>query len=103
MATVAAEAFRQSAANMRHPSQPGIVDLTTMEAGAEGLAAVEQLAADLRPLADLPTRALEIFLFCLCAFIDMEGHGGGLLRRWLAVGCAVFASLTGVLTPPDSP
>lgn len=101
MATVAAEAFRQSAANMRHPSQPGIVDLTTMEAGAEGLAAVEQLAADLRAWADLPTRDLEIFLFSLGAFIEKAGTGGGLFRRLLADGCADVARLTGDLATAD--
>ncbi len=79
----------------------GIVDLTTMEAGAEGLAAVEQLAADLRAWADLPTRDLEIFLFSLGAFIEKAGTGGGLFRRLLADGCADVARLTGDLATAD--
>ena len=84
----AAEAFRQSAAGMRRPSQPGIVDLTTAAAGP-GLAAVVQLAADVRTWADLPIDDLEILLFSLSA-LSKAGTGGRLFppiaRRWLR-GC----------------
>ncbi|ELB94759.1 MULTISPECIES: BtrH N-terminal domain-containing protein [unclassified Rhodococcus (in: high G+C Gram-positive bacteria)] len=101
VAGVAAEAFRQSAASMRRPSQPGIVDLTTATAGAEGLAAVAQLAADVRTWADLPVGDLEILLFSLSAFIEKAGTGGGLFRRLLADGCADVARLTGDLATAD--
>lgn len=101
IAGVAAEAFRQSAASMRCPSQPGVVDFTTMTAGAEGLAAVAQLAADVRTWADLPVDDLEIFLFSLSAFIEKAGTGGGLFRRLLADGCADVARLTGDLATAD--
>ncbi|PYE13521.1 butirosin biosynthesis protein H-like [Williamsia limnetica] len=95
LAQVAAEAFRQSAASMRHPSQPGIVDLTAQAAGDEGLAAASQLAADIPTWTDLPVDQLEIFLFSLSAFIEKAGTGGGLFRRLLADGCADIARLTG--------
>lgn len=101
VARVAAEAFRQSAASMRRPSQPGIVDLTTAAAGAEGLAAVAQLASDVRTWADLPVDDLEILLFSLSAFIEKAGTGGGLFRRLLADGCADVAHLTGDLATAD--
>ncbi|MCE5292041.1 MAG: BtrH N-terminal domain-containing protein [Nocardiaceae bacterium] len=101
VAEVAAEAFRQSAASMRRPSQPGIVDLTTAAAGAEGLAAVAQLAADVRTWVDLPIVDLEILLFALNAFIEKAGTGGGLFRRLLADGCADVARLTGDLATAD--
>ncbi|TDP31423.1 BtrH N-terminal domain-containing protein [Nocardia ignorata] len=95
VAEVAAEAFRQSAAGMRRPSQPGIVDLRTAASGAEGLAAAVQLAADIQTWADLPVDDLETLLFSLSAFIEKAGTGGGLFRRLLADGCADVARLTG--------
>jgi hypothetical protein len=98
---VAAEAFRQSAASMRRPSQPGIVDLTTAAGGAEGLDAVVQLAADIQTWGDLPEDDLEILLFSLSAFIDKAGTGGGLFRRLLADGSADIARLTGDLATAD--
>jgi hypothetical protein len=101
VAGVAAEAFRQSAASMRHPSQPGIVDTTTAAAGSEGLAAVAQLAADVQTWADLPVDELEILLLSLSAFIEKAGTGGGLFRRLLADGCADVARLTGDLATTD--
>ncbi|AWK77026.1 PRTRC system protein E (plasmid) [Rhodococcus oxybenzonivorans] len=101
VAGVAAEAFRQSAASMRRPSQPGIVDLTTAAGGAEGLDAVVQLAADIQTWGDLPEDDLEILLFSLSAFIDKAGTGGGLFRRLLADGSADIARLTGDLATAD--
>lgn len=101
VAGVAAEAFRQSAAGMRHPSGPGIVDVTTAAAGAEGLAAVAQLAADVRTWVELPDDELEILLFSLSAFIEKAGTGGGLFRRLLAEGCADVARMTSDVATAD--
>lgn len=101
LAQVAAAAFRQSAANMRHPTPPGVVDLTTAVSGSEGLAAVAQLAADVRTWSHLPADELEILLFSLSAFIEKAGTGGGLFRKLLADGCADVARLTGDLATED--
>ncbi|OIJ28053.1 BtrH N-terminal domain-containing protein [Nocardioides luteus] len=95
VAGVAAGAFRQSAANMRHPSLHGIADPTAAAIGAEGLAAVAQLAEDVETWTELPDDELEILLFSLGAFIEKAGTGGGLFRRLLADGCTEVARLTG--------
>ena len=78
---------------MRRPSQ----DRRSHDSGGRGrgLAAVVQLAADVRTWADLPIDDLEILLFSLGAFIEKAGTGGGLFRRLLADGCADVARLTG--------
>lgn len=97
----AAEAFRQSADSMRHPSQPGIIDLTADSSGAEGLAAAALLAADVEKWADLPADEVEILLFSLSAFVEKAGTGGGLFRRLLAEGCGDVARLTGDAATAD--
>ncbi len=94
VAGTAAAAFRQSASNMRRPTQAGIVDPTTAAVGAEGLAAATKLADDVRSWADQPADSLEILLFSLGAFIEKAGTGGGLFRQLLAEGCAEVARLT---------
>ncbi|MGB3772000.1 MAG: BtrH N-terminal domain-containing protein [Rhodococcus sp. (in: high G+C Gram-positive bacteria)] len=93
IATVAAEAFAQSAVSMRHPTRPGIADLA--EAQEQGLVAVDRLVQDVRGWVDLPVYDLEILLFSLSMFIEKAGTGGGLFRRLLADGCEEVARLTG--------
>lgn len=95
VAAVAGDAFSQSAANMRDPSQPGMVVLASTTDGSEGLAAVERLAADTRTWAELPVEQTEVLMFSLGAFIEKAGTGGGLFRRLLAEGSADVARLTG--------
>jgi len=95
LAQAAAEAFRQSATNMRHPTQSAIADSTGASVGAEGLAASTELAADARTWAGLPADDLEILLFSLGAFIEKAGTGGGLFRKLLADGAADIARLAG--------
>jgi hypothetical protein len=95
VADAAVAAFRQSAANMRHPSGASIADPKAAAVGAEGVAAAAELAADVWTWADLPEADLEILLFSLGAFIEKAGTGGGLFRRLLADGCAEVARLTG--------
>lgn len=80
MAGIAAAAFRQSVADMRRPSQAGIVDPTAAAVGAEGLSAAA-LAADARTWSDLQADDLEILLFSVGAFIEKAGTGSGLVRR----------------------
>jgi hypothetical protein len=79
---------------MRSPSTPGIAD-NVAAAGAEGLAAVDQLAIDVKGWVDLPSDDLETLLFSLGIFIEKAGTGGGLFRRLLADGCTEIARLTG--------
>lgn len=98
---MAAEAFLQSAASMRHQSRPGIVDVTGVAAGPEGLAGVAQLSADVRTWVDLPDHEVEVLLFSLSAFIDKAGTGGGLFRQLLADGCADVARLTADVVTAD--
>lgn len=95
LGAVAADAFQQSAARMRQPSGPGIIDLAASGAGAEGLDGVALLASDVRGWADLPSGELELLLLSLGAFIEKAGTGGGLFRRLLANGCRDVARLTG--------
>ena len=92
---VAAWAFRQSAANLRSPSQPGIADATAAGAGAAGLAAVAHFAEDVRTWAELPDHELNVLLFSVGAFVEKAGTGGGLFRRLLADGCTEVSRLTG--------
>ena len=101
LSEVAAEAFRQSATRMRHPSGPGIVDLALAANGAEGLDGVRQLASDVQTWGDLPAEELEVLLFSLSAFVEKAGTGGGLFRRLLADGCDDIARSTGDAATAD--
>ena len=94
VSTAAAAAFARSAASMHAPSTPGIADHIPA-AGADGLAAVDQLATDVKSWVDLPPDDLETLLFSLGIFIEKAGTGGGLFRRLLADGCTEIARLTG--------
>ena len=95
IAEIAADAFSQSAANMRDPSAHSIAEPTTAAVGAEGMEAVSLFAEDVANWAELPDNELEILLFSLGAFIEKAGTGGGLFRRLVADGCAEVARLTG--------
>ncbi|MBF6278389.1 MULTISPECIES: BtrH N-terminal domain-containing protein [Nocardia] len=96
----AAAAFRQSANNMRSPFGATIAG-PAAAGGAEGMAAVEELVADIGTWGSLPDNHLEVLLFSLGAFIEKAGTGGGLFRRLLAEGCAEVARLTGDLPSAD--
>lgn len=100
LAGAAAEAFGQSAHNMRQPSGEKIVD-PTAGGGVEGLAAAADLVADVSTWDDLPDDELEILLYSLGAFVEKAGTGGGLFRRLLAEGCGDVARLTGDVATAD--
>lgn len=94
LAPAAAEAFQQSADNMRHPGDNAIFDSARASFGGDGLDASTQLADDVQTWTRFPTDDLNVLLFSLGAFIEKAGTGGGMFRKLLGEGAADVARLT---------
>lgn len=94
LAPSAADAFQQSAENMRRPAQNAIFDTTQAPVGADGLAASKELAADTKTWVDHSSDDLQVLLFSLGAFIEKAGTGGGMFRKLMADGATDIARLT---------
>ncbi|WP_026303072.1 BtrH N-terminal domain-containing protein [Jongsikchunia kroppenstedtii] len=93
LSAVAAEAFAQSASNLRVPTGSTIAGPAAQ--GSHGLEAASTLASDVATWGTLADDELEVHLFSLGAFIEKAGTGGGLFRYLLAKGCDEIARLTG--------